>query len=194
MNKDINFPEDWLDFNFDELDTFQKEKVLQSINKDEFDELHRSYSFLMQTFAQPIEVPISVPDFRRVEKRKRVIWLPQIWKAAAILFIAALSFIAGRQLQIPMSNEISMHDTIYLHAGIDTVHYFDTVFLVKEKLVDSKIKSEPSFESRFVENNPGDTQFFGRNPLDELDHLKNKSKVLDLRDDSLIRNFSFVRI
>lgn len=196
MDKEFYFPEEWLLHNFDDLDEVQQQQVLQEMRVDEFKELQEAHSFLLNSFQLPHQEPLAIPNFQPKQKGKLKLVLSPFWQAAAVLLLVGISFLAGRQLQISMQpKELSLHDTVYLQAGLpDTIYQFDTVFLIKERWMIAKHKSLSRIEFLNTEFNPGDSQLFGRNPLDELEHLKNKSKNLDFRDDSLLRNFSFVRI
>lgn len=201
---------DWLEQkNFSSLSASQQEEVLLYFSKEDYEEMHQAVSGIRsvneegQAARKAMRKADLLQRFDTVHKKNtsRINLFQKpvtLWKAAAVflLFGSAAVYATLVRRSLPVQEVlVTLRDTVYVMQEVksDPVHIFDTVYLVKE--------SVPTQPKRYVRkkdqrSEPVNTAFTGINVLSvkEIDNVPNQQKHTSIKDDTLVKKFSFVSV
>lgn len=197
---------DWIEkFSFAELSLAQKEEVLKQFSESDYEHMHQTsvsvkmVSLVDSNFkSERKDIVMREFDSYHLKKtNKFTIWhSANLWQAAAIflflisgwLFYQVFDLKKDRALKV-----VASVDTVYVEREVasnpEIIH--DTVYRYKE--VKTTTKKETAHSDNLFRNEAN--QVLGKLeslPLIELENLNNTKRGNSMKDDSLLRKFSFV--
>lgn len=201
---------DWLgEFSFEELAPAKQKEVLKHFSAEEYNDLHGGYMAVKQAGYRPGKAGRNRKEelLTRFDeaygKQKPVLRLftlrVSLWKAASVFLVVAggLLFLKVNGGQPPASGALSSKtDTVYLTREIrqKPVEILDTVYIYQEpntRTVKTKSKSSVETPSGSGEYSHGQSDIHVLS-VDEINGISNQVKGSSIKDDTLVKKFSFV--
>ena len=197
---------DWIEkIPFIELTNSQKEEVLKHFSQSDYEQMHqtslrvklasKSDSSYKSTRKEGVMGKFDAYYLNKTNKLSN--WhRANLWQAAAIFLFLISGWLFYQIFDLKKENAIktiASIDTVYIEREIasnpEIIH--DTVYSYKE--AKSTSKKEVSHSDNLFRDDAN--QVLGKLeslPLSELEALKNSTKGNSMKDDSLLRKFSFV--
>ncbi|WP_317897004.1 hypothetical protein [Aurantibacillus circumpalustris] len=197
---------DWIEkFSFAELSISQKEEVLKHFSESDYEQMHQAsvsvklVSHVDSNFksARKDMVMGEFDSYHLKKLHTSKKWrMANLWQAAAIFLFLISGWLFYQIFDLKKErtlNVIASVDTVYIEREIasnpEIIH--DTVYRYKEAKTASK--KEPMHSDNLFRNDAN--QILGKlesPPLLELESLNNSTRGNSMKDDSLLRKFSFV--
>jgi len=197
----------WVEeFTFAELNDSQKKEVLTYFSEDEFDQMHQACMDLKSVatidhadvFTQKKNALLHHFDEHHSLKRRSSFFpgAMVVWQAAAILLLLLSGWLFYQVFGLQKNatiQQIAVTDTVYVDRQVASVPEIihDTIYRYKENKGDPG-KNDPSSEDMIE---PEDIESIGEmeiHSIRELENLNNSPKGNSMKDDSLLRKFTFV--
>lgn len=186
---------DWLeDYDFDQLTEAQQDLVCAVSDPLTYQEMRESYKLLL---TNPLGVTPNAATSSGAGTQLRIQRM-YIWQAAAVVLFCSTLYFAFRPQQngLPFAVQV-LHDTIY-HTKV----VYDTLAIVKtEKPAKPNRRSAPAVathkQTRYTDGPIPGIGVSGNLDivkLNTIDDHRNQPKRNSRKDDSLERNFKFVRL
>lgn len=201
---------DWLELlPFEGLSASRQEEVLRYFSADAYNELHHTVSDIRHTAHKPADHMRNTRKQmlmqRFDEKHKpqatiiRMFNKPvALWKAAAVFLLIGGGWFSYFMLQhkhLPASTLTTFVDTLYVTKEIspDPLKIYDTVYIDRV--------SEPAQKQRRHQQSKQQQHITGADmdqlnivSVKELEHLPNSTKRNSMKDDSLVKQYSFITL
>jgi len=186
---------------FQSLSEHEKTEVQKYLSSTEFNDLHEGYltasrfspasqSIRKQTIKQNL---LERFDAQHAVKPIRINYAHYFKNAAALVLFFFAGYLMNNILagQNSSSEQVALTDTVYVTKESAPVTIYDT--LVIERIVPGKQEEPSHLKFDF----PADLSAMADGPglpLDAIDSVPNRQKNNSLKDDSLLKRFTFVAI
>jgi hypothetical protein len=203
---------DWLQkISFSQLNLSQRAEVLNHYSEEEYEAMHEtvmSIGLIKQQYIslkwQRKKMLLQKFDAKHNNKPEPAfVFLKQpvaLWKSAAVLILAVGSWFAYRAMR---QNETSspilsaVIDTLYLtkEVAVAPLKIYDTIYIDRPVYISRKENAVKKDQKSVRENDyagiSGEHNI-GTVSVKELENVANKTRRNSMRDDSLLRRYSFV--
>jgi len=212
-NKPENIPAgifDWiLSIPFEKLTSAQKAEVLLHLDEKMYDELHATAMGITGTVNIPVakgkpaskNILLEKFDAHHRQKKGVVVFMRRpvaLWKAAAIVVLvlsAWLYFYTPEKKENP-GQLVAQVDTVYVTKEITTepVKIHDTIYITKYASTKNKKDTAIKSQTTVVNNDalPVNQNNAGIIPVEALGNKQNQPRGNSMKDDTLLKKFSFV--
>lgn len=195
---------DWIQIiSFRELNRDQQDLVLQYFTETDYSELHSVVSALrMQQGTQNRKLAVKnklLQEFDQhykspTKKQFYVVSTAFYRVAAAVLFTACMGLLVWMRLGYPpAAPSLTLHDTLYLTREVAAapVRIYDTIYLpVKGKRLLSKSNAR-SMDLPVLPQSPASIDVVS---MSDMEEVHNRPKNNSMKDDTLLRTYSFVAL
>ncbi|HYG15227.1 MAG TPA: hypothetical protein VEC12_05690 [Bacteroidia bacterium] len=200
---------DWLQqFSFAQLESAMQKEVLLYFELEEYNDLHQGFMAIKTVSKRGTARERGKQELlsrfdNKYSKKQPIFNLltmrVSLWKAASVLLVitGGLLFLKVNGGQASQGSFTVKTDTVYVTRGVslNPVEILDTVYIVREESTKptkaaGAVKKAAS-ETREYIPVPTDVQVLS---VDEINGISNQTKGNSIKDDTLVKKFSFVNL